>query len=92
MQSGSLQVHADNESGQQYIALPLSLMQGNGGSGLTMTSNGAAGGSSSTTISLTATRVSGSGRGRGSLTSNGTSNGADAIMKEINVKTEMNND
>lgn len=84
MQSGTLQVHADGESGQQYIALPLSLMQ---------TSNGSGGGNTIATMTTSTTNSTNATRQRttnGASTSSGGS--GDSIMKEVNVKTELNND
>lgn len=83
MQSGTLQVHADGESGQQYIALPLSLMQSsNGGSTIATMAT-------STTNSTNATISTRQRTTNGASTSSGS---GDSIMKDVNVKTELNND
>lgn len=67
-------MHTGGESGQQFIALPLSLMQGSGGGG---------GGDATAAMATVKHNL---------RAANGASTSGDSIMKDVNVKTELNND
>lgn len=100
MSSGTIQVHSDGESGQQYVALPLSLLQssgitgigGGGGSSGTNTGGNAASNGNGVTITTTTSSAI---KSHSMRSYNGASNlqtAVDSLMKDVNVKTELNND